>query len=181
MGDKRRHQALGEGRGALGFEHGHSEFHVCAVTGDPAQIGKGGTQSIRNPGHATEEFTSDRFDRTSDGSGALATVRGQIKRRPSCQNRREAHVRSATDIDERIRTGFADLLKTLRQVDEDGDTAKRIRSNTAAREKAIARVRSEYAALRRDPPSDLALSITARRSLSIGTETLTYIPDEAAE
>ena len=90
-------------------------------------------------------------------------------------------MRSATDIDERIRTGFADLLKTLRQVDEDGDTAKRIRSNTAAREKAIARVRSEYAALRRDPPSDLALSITARRSLSIGTETLTYIPDEAAE
>jgi hypothetical protein len=90
-------------------------------------------------------------------------------------------VRSATDIEERIRVGFADLLKTLRHVDEDVDTANRIRSNTAAREKAIARVRSEYAGLGREPPSDLALSITARRTFGIGIETLTYIPDEAAE
>lgn len=77
---------------------------------------------------------------------------------------------NATDSYDRVMQGFADLLGRLRNVDEDGDTARRIRLNTVAREAAIARVRREYAAYGLQPPSDLALSITARIDRGIGIQ-----------
>jgi len=89
-------------------------------------------------------------------------------------------MRNATDTRDYIVQGFKDLRARLDHQDEAAEISKRIRLNTAAREKAIARVRSEYAGLGREPPSDLALSIIARRAFGIGTETLTYISDEAA-
>lgn len=71
---------------------------------------------------------------------------------------------SATDIEERINAGFAELLKRL-CVDVAPDYRKTIRSNTAAREAAIGRVQREYAELGLVPPCEFALSITARREL----------------
>lgn len=73
---------------------------------------------------------------------------------------------NATDSYERVMAGFADLLVRLRNVDEDGDTARRIRLNTAARERELSRVRKEYEACGMEPPSDVALSITARRVMA---------------
>lgn len=77
---------------------------------------------------------------------------------------------NATDSYDRVMAGFAELLIRLRNVDEDADTSRRIRLNTAAREKAIERVRREYAALGLEPPSELALSITARIDRGIGIQ-----------
>lgn len=75
----------------------------------------------------------------------------------------------------RISKGFVDLLSILRKEDEDVST--RIRANTEARFAAQERVRREYAAYGIEPPSDLALSITARIELGIG---IAYATEEAA-
>ena len=76
----------------------------------------------------------------------------------------------------RISKGFEDLLSILRKEDE--NVSARIRVNTAAREAAIERVRLEYAAYGIRPPSDLALSMTARKELMIG---IVYVqPEEQA-
>lgn len=77
-------------------------------------------------------------------------------------------MRNATDIRDYIVQGFKDLRERLERGDETAENSKRIRLNTAAREAAIARVRSEYAAEGLEPPSELALSITARREFGIG-------------
>lgn len=77
---------------------------------------------------------------------------------------------NATDQREYILQGFKDLQKRISGVDDDAETRKRIRANTAAREAAMARVAAEYGALGLTPPSDLALSVTARRELGIGIE-----------
>lgn len=73
---------------------------------------------------------------------------------------------NATDTLERIAAGFVDLLGRLRGIDDHGNVSRRIRLNTAARERALERVRREYAANDLDAPSDLALSITARRVMA---------------
>jgi len=92
---------------------------------------------------------------------------------------------NATDSYDRVMSGFADLLVRLRNVDEDADTARRIRLNTQARESALNRVWKEYSALGLEPPSDLALSITARLDRGIGIpisrETDQPIIERAAE
>lgn len=74
---------------------------------------------------------------------------------------------NATDTHERIVQGFADLLQLLKSGDERDDTSKRIKSNTEARQRAGNRVWNEYGQLGLMPPSDLALSITARRELGL--------------
>ena len=71
---------------------------------------------------------------------------------------------NATDIEERVNAGFAALLERLRearQVDPD----EKAKANAAALEREQARVRAEYLHLGLEPPSPLALSITARREL----------------
>jgi hypothetical protein len=68
----------------------------------------------------------------------------------------------------RVTQGFKELLQELRELDNPDETAKRIRANTAAREAAIERVRQEYRAYGIKPPSELALSMTARKELGIG-------------
>lgn len=68
----------------------------------------------------------------------------------------------------RVIQGFKVLLEELRDLERPDDTSKRIRANTEAREAAQGRVRQEYAAYGLEPPSDLALSITARIELGIG-------------
>lgn len=75
----------------------------------------------------------------------------------------------------RISKGFEDLLSILRKEDEDVST--RIRANTAARAEAIERVRQEYARYGVKPPSDLALSMTARKEFGIG---IIWAVEEAA-
>jgi len=76
----------------------------------------------------------------------------------------------------RISKGFEDLLSILRKEDE--NVSARIRANTAAREAAIERVRREYAAYGIRPPSDIALSMTARKECMIG---IIYVqPEENA-
>lgn len=72
---------------------------------------------------------------------------------------------NATDAHEYVVQGFADLLKRLDAGDTKADAIARIKSNTAARERARNRVWKEYGALGLMPPSDDALSITARREL----------------
>lgn len=74
---------------------------------------------------------------------------------------------NATDTEERIRQGFVELLERLRAESVE-DPSKKIRSNTEARERAQNRVWREYSAIGLLPPSDLALSVTARRELGIG-------------
>ena len=68
----------------------------------------------------------------------------------------------------RIVKGFKDLLEELREMERPDDVSKRIRANTEARQAAQERVRLEYAAYGVEPPSDLALSVTARREFNIG-------------
>lgn len=68
----------------------------------------------------------------------------------------------------RITKGFEDLLSLLRKDGEHEDVGARIRSNTAAREAAMERVRQEYAAYGVKPPCELALSMTARIEFGIG-------------
>jgi hypothetical protein len=78
----------------------------------------------------------------------------------------------------RINKGFEDLLSLLRKDGEHEDVGARIRANTAAREAAQNRVWDEYGALGLMPPSELALSVTARRELGIG---IVYVqPEEEA-
>lgn len=77
---------------------------------------------------------------------------------------------NATDSYDRVVAGFAELLHRLEHIDEDAEIRRRIKLNTAAREAAIARVRREYAAYGLVPPSDLALSITARIDRGIGIQ-----------
>jgi hypothetical protein len=73
---------------------------------------------------------------------------------------------NATDTYEYITSGFCALLARLRAIDNLTDIRKRIRLNTAAREAARERICKEYAAIGTAPPSDLALSITARRVMA---------------
>ena len=73
---------------------------------------------------------------------------------------------NATDSYDRVVAGFADLLQRLENVDEDAEIRKRIRLNTEARERAINRVWKEYAEVGMEPPSELALSLTARRVMA---------------
>lgn len=68
----------------------------------------------------------------------------------------------------RINKGFEDLLSLLRKDGDHEDVGARIRANTAAREAAQDRVRQEYRAYGVQPPSELALSMTARKELGIG-------------
>ena len=75
-------------------------------------------------------------------------------------------MRNATDTRDYIVQGFKDLRARLDHEDEAAEISKRIRLNTAAREQALNRVRMEYRQLGIDPPSDLALSITARREMA---------------
>lgn len=70
--------------------------------------------------------------------------------------------------DARIAKGFEDLLSLLRKDGVNEDVGARIRSNTAAREAAVERVRREYAAYGIKPPSELALSMTTRKACMIG-------------
>lgn len=77
---------------------------------------------------------------------------------------------NATDTREYIIQGFKDLIARLEEGDERASVSRRIRLNTAARERAIARVEREYRELGLEPPSDVALSITARRELGIGIQ-----------
>lgn len=80
--------------------------------------------------------------------------------------------------DARINKGFEDLLAELRGLDNPDDVGKRIRANTEARQAAQERVRREYAAYGIKAPSDLALSMTARKELGIG---IIYVqPEEEA-
>lgn len=68
----------------------------------------------------------------------------------------------------RIVKGFKDLLEELAERERPDDIPKRIRANTEARQAAQERVRREYAAYGIKAPSDLALSMTARKELGIG-------------
>jgi hypothetical protein len=78
----------------------------------------------------------------------------------------------------RIVQGFKSLLEELRDLERPDDQSKRIRANTEARFAAQDRVRREYAAYGIEPPSDFALSITARKELNIG---IVYVnPEEQA-
>jgi len=73
---------------------------------------------------------------------------------------------NATETYERITSGFVNLLGRLRGNDDYSDVPRRIMLNTIARERAQERTRKEYAAIGMVPPSDLALSITARRAMA---------------
>lgn len=73
---------------------------------------------------------------------------------------------NATDTYEYITSAFAALRAQLAGVDDDAEISKRIRLNTAAREAARLRAVKEYATLDLIPPSDIALSITARRLMA---------------
>lgn len=68
----------------------------------------------------------------------------------------------------RIVQGFKGLLEELREMEKPNDVGNRIRANTEARQAAQERVRREYAAYGIKAPSDLALSMTARKELNIG-------------
>ena len=71
---------------------------------------------------------------------------------------------NATDIEERVNAGFAALLERLREATQ-VDPSLQAKANAAALEREQARVRAEYIHLGLEPPSPLALSITARREL----------------
>lgn len=73
---------------------------------------------------------------------------------------------NATDTYERVMSGFGDLLAQLRGVHDYSQVSNRIKANTAARELAQRRMQKEYADLGLIPPSDIALSITARRVMA---------------
>lgn len=73
---------------------------------------------------------------------------------------------NATDTEDRIRQGFADLLDRPR-ADGAEDPDKAAKANAAALERERARVRAEYLHHGIEPPSPLALSITARRELGL--------------
>jgi len=73
-------------------------------------------------------------------------------------------VSNATDIEERVNAGFAALLERLREATQ-VDPSLQAKANAAALEREQARVRAEYIHLGLEPPSPLALSITARREL----------------
>lgn len=73
---------------------------------------------------------------------------------------------NATDQHEYIVQGFKDLIARLEHPDEAAEISTRIRLNTAARERALERVRAEYAAYGLVLPCGLALSITARRVMA---------------
>lgn len=87
---------------------------------------------------------------------------------------------ASPDQRQRIHASAVAGAKRLAEGDDDEQklrSEKRSRDNADALAREQARVREEYAALGRSPPSPLALSITARRELGIGVETTT----EAAE
>jgi len=73
-------------------------------------------------------------------------------------------VSNATDIEERVNAGFAALLERLREATQ-VDPDLQAKANAAALEREQARVRAEYLHLGLEPPSPLALSITARRQM----------------
>ena len=77
---------------------------------------------------------------------------------------------NATDTRDYIVQGFKDLIARLEEGDERVSVSRRIRLNTAARERAVNRVWKEYREIGLEPPSDFALSVTARRELGIGIE-----------
>jgi hypothetical protein len=84
---------------------------------------------------------------------------------------------NATDTEDRIREGFAELLAHLRALDQP-PPSDRIKANTKAREEARNRVWNEYGALGLTPPHEDALSITALRSMGY---TIPQPASEAAE
>lgn len=73
---------------------------------------------------------------------------------------------NATDSEERMREGFAALLETLHANMAEAPS-QTIRKNTEAREREQNRVWREYQDYGLIPPSDLALSITARLDLGM--------------
>jgi len=73
-------------------------------------------------------------------------------------------VSNATDIEERVNAGFVALLERLREATR-VDPDLQAKANAAALEREQARVRAEYLHLGLEPPSPLALSVTARRAL----------------
>lgn len=73
---------------------------------------------------------------------------------------------NATDTHEYIIKGFAEIIRDVEERLLQPDVPNVIRANTEARERAIARVRAEYATCGLEPPCDLALSITARRVMA---------------
>ena len=78
----------------------------------------------------------------------------------------------------RIVQGFKSLLEELAERDNPNEIGRRIRANTEARQAAQERVQREYAAYGIKAPSDLALSMTARKELGIG---IIYVqPEEEA-
>jgi len=88
-------------------------------------------------------------------------------------------VSNATDTEDRIRAGFAELLERLRGATVE-DPEKAARLNAAALEREQNRVWREYADHGLIPPSPLALSITAR--LELGLAERAHPPQrEAAE
>lgn len=80
----------------------------------------------------------------------------------------------------RIVQGFKSLLETLEALDKPDDVGKRIRANTEARQAAQERVRLEYAAYGIKAPSDLALSMTARKEFGIGIVWVNENEEQAA-
>ena len=71
---------------------------------------------------------------------------------------------NATDIHDRVTAAFAALLERLREATQ-VDPDLQAKANAAALEREQARVRAEYLHLGLEPPSPLALSITARRQM----------------
>lgn len=71
---------------------------------------------------------------------------------------------NATDTRDRIMAGFAELQARL-SAPEGADAKRKAERDVEAREREQARVRAEYLNLGIEPPSPLALSITARREL----------------
>jgi len=63
-----------------------------------------------------------------------------------------------------VTAGFAALLERLREATQ-VDPDLQAKANAAALEREQARVRAEYLHLGLEPPSPLALSITARRQM----------------
>lgn len=86
---------------------------------------------------------------------------------------------NATDSHEAICAGFRELQARLAAMNEP-PSSLRIEANAKAREMARNRVWNEYGALGLTPPSDDALSITARTEMGIAP--LANMPaEEAAE
>lgn len=83
--------------------------------------------------------------------------------------------------EERINAGFKALLEQLRAPQDVEGAQRRAERAAAARVEAKDRVRREYAEIGMEPPSELALSITARRAMGMRLDPVSHETTEAAE